>query len=657
MHLATHFGESTRRKSTAPHRRPIISLVGAIALILFLGIGEAHALRRGDRGSQVKALQQQLRDKGYFNGPKTGYYGSMTQAAVKRFQKAKGLKVDGIVGSKTLVALQGGETPPSPDSAMSQEAKTMSATSESATPSPSQKPPLLKPGSLGLEVVRIQVQLKRLGYFKSLKYGYYGFLTQASVREFQRDRGLKVDGIVGPQTWAALAEASAQTPPVSAPQKAAAQTPPVSPPKTERQDVRPTAVQSPATPPAERREDVQFKIDTSTRIPPLEIKRTEASAQPTPSPTPTESPQEMEVSTTELLNLEGGLNTAIAFLQNPTFVEAPPRDPSGKMTHLKTITGGLSPKSIVHSGTGLFFAQNMMYRHTITIYDRTFELIKTIPDNIKLSDFGFSKFEGNYKGSPVEASFSPDGKFAYVANYKMYGPGFKRPGTDKCSPAGKHDDSFLYKIDTESLAIETAIQVGPVPKFNAVTPDGRFVLVSNWCGWDLSVVDTQTDAEIKRIKIGRYPRGIAVHPDSKTAYVAVMGSTKIARVNLEDFSVGWLNNVGRAPRHLNISPDGKFLYVTLNAEGKVAKLDLSTGKVIQKITTGKNPRSMAISDDGQFLYVVNYKSNTMSKVRTEDMKIIHSVRVNRHPIGITYDPQMRQVWVACYSGSVMVFQD
>ncbi|MGC9528984.1 MAG: peptidoglycan-binding protein [Limnospira sp.] len=491
-----------------------------------------------------------------------------------------------------------------PGSATPPELKTTPDRPESVTPPQSPKTSVLKRGSLGAEVVKIQTELKNLGYFNSEKYGYYGFLTEASVREFQRDRGLKADGIVGPKTRAALAAISPQQQPAP----------------------------SPTTEP---QETTGFKIDTSTQIPPLKI----PSQPDTPNPTPQT------------------LMKAIAFLQNPSFVEPPPRDPSGKMTHLKTITGGLSPKSIVHSGTGLFFAQNMMYRHTITIYDRTFELIKTIPDNIKLSDFGFSKFQGNYKGSPVEASFSPDGKFAYVANYKMYGSGFKRPGTDKCSPAGKHDDSFLYKINTETLTIEQAIQVGPVPKFNAVTPDGRFVLVSNWCGWDLSVVDTQTDTEIQRIKIGRYPRGIAVHPDSKTAYVAVMGSTQIARVNLEDFSVSWLNNVGRAPRHLNISPDGKFLYVTLNSEGKVAKLDLSTGKIIKKITTGKNPRSMAISDDGQFLYVVNYKSNTMSKVRTEDMKIIHSVRVNHHPIGITYDPQMRQVWVACYSGSVMVFQD
>jgi len=95
----------------------------------------------------------------------------------------------------------------------------------------------------------------------------------------------------------------------------------------------------------------------------------------------------------------------------------------------------------------------------------------------------------------------------------------------------------------------------------------------------------------------------------------------------------------------------------LNGEGRVAKIDLSTGKVLKKVTTGNAPRSMVISDDGQRLYVVNYNSNTVSKVRTSDMKVLQTVNVNASPIGITYDPETREVWVACYSGSIMVFQD
>jgi YVTN family beta-propeller protein len=66
---------------------------------------------------------------------------------------------------------------------------------------------------------------------------------------------------------------------------------------------------------------------------------------------------------------------------------------------------------------------------------------------------------------------------------------------------------------------------------------------------------------------------------------------------------------------------------------------------------------MAIADDGNSLYVVSYHSTTVSKVRTREMTVIQTVETDHQPIGITYDAQTGQVWVACYSGSIMVFED
>ncbi len=327
------------------------------------------------------------------------------------------------------------------------------------------------------------------------------------------------------------------------------------------------------------------------------------------------------------------------------------------MTLKKTITGGLSPKSVVHSGTGLFFAQNMMYSHTINVYDREYKLVKSIPDTVDLAAYGHSGFKGKYKGAPVEATFSHNGKYAWISQYQMYGAGFNNPGHDKCSPAGKHDHSFVYRINTETLEIEKVIKVGSVPKFQAATPDSRYVLVSNWCTWDISVIDTAQNKTVRSIYVGRFPRGLAVTADSKKAYVAVMGSMDIAILDLETFQLSWLKNMGRSPRHLNLSPDDRYLYVTFNGEGMVGKIDTETGKVVSKIATGSQPRSMILSDDGKFMYVVNYKSDTVSKVDTATMKVIQTVNVNHHPIGITYDAATKQVWVACYTGSLMVFQD
>ncbi|MFO8066359.1 MAG: cytochrome D1 domain-containing protein [Bacteroidales bacterium] len=330
---------------------------------------------------------------------------------------------------------------------------------------------------------------------------------------------------------------------------------------------------------------------------------------------------------------------------------------SNDMVLEKTIWGNISPKSVVHSGDGLFFAQNMMYRHTLTVYNRDFELVKTISDKIKLSDYGFSEYEGEYNGAPVEIAFSHNGKYAWTSNYKMYGKGFDNPGNDKGTPEGNFDKSFLYKINTKSFEIENIVKVGAVPKYVAVTPDDRHVLVTNWCDYDMSVVDTETNKVVKTVYLGRFPRGIEISADSKTAYVAVMGSYDIGVVDLDDYSVKFMKGIGRSPRHLCLHPDGKYLYATLNGEGKVAKIDLETEKVIHKIETGDAPRSMVLSGDGKYLYVVNYLSDSMSKVDAETMKVIQTVKTKERPIGITYDNEKNQVWVACYRGAIMIFQD
>ncbi len=57
------------------------------------------------------------------------------------------------------------------------------------------------------------------------------------------------------------------------------------------------------------------------------------------------------------------------------------------------------------------------------------------------------------------------------------------------------------------------------------------------------------------------------------------------------------------------------------------------------------------------LYVVNYESGTVTKLRTSDMKPLQTIDACYHPIGITYDRPTRRVWVACYTGTIRVYDD
>ena len=329
--------------------------------------------------------------------------------------------------------------------------------------------------------------------------------------------------------------------------------------------------------------------------------------------------------------------------------------PSMKLIH--TINGSIAPKSVRSSGDGVVSAHNMMYRHSVTVYNaKTFELLQTIPDSVALKDFGFSKNSGNYKGAPVEGTFSPDGKYLYVSNYAMYGKGFNKEGTDTCSPADGYDKSFVYRINRSNYQIDSVYPVGSVPKVVEITPDNKYLLVANWCSYTVSVVSIEQNKVVKTVKIGRYPRGIAISNDSTKAYVAEMGGNRIHVINLQDFSTSFIP-IGSNPRAIVLSPDNSTMYVTMNLSGRVASWDLVSNKPGKSVRTGEAARSLAISADGSSLYVVNFKSDTMSRVRTSDMKVTQSIKVCNEPIGITYDVPTGNTWVACYKGQIKIFSN
>ena len=137
-----------------------------------------RTLRRGDRGEDVKVLQRALRRAGYDAGTIDSIFGSGTETAVRAFQRANGLTVDGIVGSRTWAAL---------------------------APYMEAEESWLRRGDRGPEVEALQRALERAGFSPGTPDGVFGARTEAAVRAFQRANGLQADGIVGPRTRAALA--------------------------------------------------------------------------------------------------------------------------------------------------------------------------------------------------------------------------------------------------------------------------------------------------------------------------------------------------------------------------------------------------------------------------------------------------------------------
>ena len=135
-----------------------------------------NSLCLGMKGDKVKEVQRRLKELGlYTESVITGYYGPVTEKAVKAFQEASGMTADGIVGDKTRAALN---------------AKYNSST--------------MIPGMMGESVKKLQARLKTLGYFTGTPSGLYGQLTEKAVTYFQKLNGLKQDGICGSGTYKAV---------------------------------------------------------------------------------------------------------------------------------------------------------------------------------------------------------------------------------------------------------------------------------------------------------------------------------------------------------------------------------------------------------------------------------------------------------------------
>lgn len=144
----------------------------------------------GSTGEYVKKAQELLNKHGASLNV-DGIFGALTLAAVKNFQKEKGLDVDGIVGPKTWAALEAYK-----------DCK-LEATVEEKEAEQVTSYPIVKSGSTGTYVKKAQELLNKHGASLNVD-GDFGSLTLAAVKKFQKEKGLDVDGIVGPKTWAAL---------------------------------------------------------------------------------------------------------------------------------------------------------------------------------------------------------------------------------------------------------------------------------------------------------------------------------------------------------------------------------------------------------------------------------------------------------------------
>jgi len=130
-------------------------------------------LKKGSTDPAVRDLQEALKALGHDPGPADGVFGGRTETAVKAFQQAREIGVDGIVGRVTWINIDEAD----------------------------QSEPVLRLGSTGLPVRRLQSRMSAVGFDTGGVDGRFSPKTEAAVKDLQQRSHLTVDGIVGKKTW------------------------------------------------------------------------------------------------------------------------------------------------------------------------------------------------------------------------------------------------------------------------------------------------------------------------------------------------------------------------------------------------------------------------------------------------------------------------
>jgi YVTN family beta-propeller protein len=275
---------------------------------------------------------------------------------------------------------------------------------------------------------------------------------------------------------------------------------------------------------------------------------------------------------------------------------------------------------------------------------------------------------------PHEAAASPDGRYAYVADYGSFavfrqGQQQSRQGStitvldlkqravkttftlDSYSrPHGiwvSRDGSRLWvtceaqqsvlELDTASGKILKAWKTNQQVSHMVVpTPDERKLYVANIGSGSVTVIERATD-KVKSIPTGAGAEGIDVSPDGREVWVSNRATNTVSVIDVaSDRVLATFESGGRMPIRVKFTPDGQQVWVSNARSNSVSVFDAATRQLLGKVDVGVVPVGILMTPDGQRAIVANTNSNRLTVIDVPARKVLRTFTTGTEPDGMAW---------------------
>lgn len=191
-----------------------------------------------------------------------------------------------------------------------------------------------------------------------------------------------------------------------------------------------------------------------------------------------------------------------------------------------------------------------------------------------------------------------------------------------------------WLVDASDCRKLASFEVGPVAQGVMFSPDGRYGVAVSAKDGTVSVIDIGARKIIKTIAVGKMPHNAEFTRDGRFLYVTLQGGEGVAVIDPQDWKkVREIPLPGFKAHNLSFTANDKVLWIR-GFVGHVEAVDVASGKVLARIPVGPAHSGIDVMPGGRYVFTAAIGGDKVYVIDPQTFKVVKEIEVGAGPHGV-----------------------